>query len=147
MAHNTPLPLGAHDITHTPLPLVLLLARLLSGGPLRLLLLLLLPLPPGRLPLLAQHTGRVVLLCAGRIRLRAEPVADDLQRPHPGRLLGRRGLGRLLELGPERDLGFNSLVSIRNIFTHENIKILARKKTCLHSYIRLCNSLDLLPRG
>jgi hypothetical protein len=39
-------------------------------------------------------------------------------RHHPGRLLGRRGLGRLLELGPEGDLGADRLAELRRLAAH-----------------------------
>jgi hypothetical protein len=39
-------------------------------------------------------------------------------RHHPGRLLGRRGLGRLLELGPEGDLGADRLAQLRRLAAH-----------------------------
>ena len=32
--------------------------------------------------------------------------------------MGRRGMGRLLELGPQRDLGFDSLAELRSLVAH-----------------------------
>jgi ABC-type transport system involved in cytochrome c biogenesis permease subunit len=39
-------------------------------------------------------------------------------RHHPWRLLGRRGLGRLLELGPEGDVGIDRLAELRGLAAH-----------------------------
>jgi hypothetical protein len=48
-------------------------------------------------------------------------------RHRAGRLLGRRGLGRLLELGPEGDLGLDRLAELRGLAAHAHDEGPARR--------------------
>ena len=77
-----------------------------SGG-----ILLLPPAHRRRLPPAGGARRPHVPLDRGRLRLLHH-------RHHPRRVLGRRGLGRLLELGPEGDLGADRLAELRRLAAH-----------------------------